>query len=234
MPEERVATRHQIYDWAATEEILVIGQQFPPFPSLGTVVKLNRGWRWQPVEPAPMPAAVAKVSVSGAELDGQRALLVIYDRFQEREYAIPRTILEDAGVLVTVASSSLKPLTGTGGGKVHPDLLLADVIGTNYEAIVFVGGQGYETNDPEAQRLAREAFAGKKVVAAICIAPITLAKAGVLEGKRVTGALKPVHLENAGAIFTGALVESDGQVITASGPAGSREFGEAIAAAMRQ
>jgi putative intracellular protease/amidase len=63
---------------------------------------------------------------------------------------------------------------------------------------------------------------------------MTLAKAGILEGKRVTGALKPVHLEDAGAIFTGALVERDGRVITASGPAGSREFGEAVVAAMRQ
>jgi glyoxylase-like metal-dependent hydrolase (beta-lactamase superfamily II) len=47
-PEDRVASRHRIYDWAAAEELLVIGQQFPPFPSLGTVLKMDEGWRWLP------------------------------------------------------------------------------------------------------------------------------------------------------------------------------------------
>jgi glyoxylase-like metal-dependent hydrolase (beta-lactamase superfamily II) len=52
LPEERVATRHRIFDWAAAEQILVIGQQFSPFPSLGYVVKKGEGWQWQPVEAA--------------------------------------------------------------------------------------------------------------------------------------------------------------------------------------
>jgi glyoxylase-like metal-dependent hydrolase (beta-lactamase superfamily II) len=50
LPEERVASRHRIFDWAADEKMLVIGQQFPPFPSLGYVVKKGEGWQWQPIE----------------------------------------------------------------------------------------------------------------------------------------------------------------------------------------
>ena len=50
LPEERNSRRHRIFDWAAEEKMLVIGQQFPPFPSLGYVTKLEDGWKWQPVE----------------------------------------------------------------------------------------------------------------------------------------------------------------------------------------
>lgn len=54
----------------------------------------------------------------------------------------------------------------------------------------------------------------------------------MVEGKRVTAAMQWDVLERAGAIFTGASVERDGLIITANSPGGSRQFGEAIAAAM--
>jgi glyoxylase-like metal-dependent hydrolase (beta-lactamase superfamily II) len=50
LPEEAAASKHQIFDRAAAEKALVIGQHFPPFPSLGTVVKNGKGWQWRPVE----------------------------------------------------------------------------------------------------------------------------------------------------------------------------------------
>jgi protease I len=165
-------------------------------------------------------------------LDGQRALLVIYEHFQQREFDIPRGILEDLGAVTTVASSSLDVLTGSGGAKVRPALLLSDVHAGDYDAIIFVGGTQYEMNDPEAQRVAQEAVSGDRVVAAICIAPMTLAKAGLLEGKRVTAALNPAVLEPYGAIHSGTSVERDGLIITADSPGSSREFGQTIAAAM--
>jgi protease I len=93
------------------------------------------------------------------------------------------------------------------------------VRGGNYDAIVFVGGYEYERDDPEAQRIAQEALAEGRVVAAICVAPITLARAGVVEGKRVTASTGVGELKQAGAIFTGASVERDGLIITANGPA---------------
>ena len=163
-------------------------------------------------------------------LDGKRALFVIYDRFEEDEYGIPRAILEDLGVVVIVASLSSDVVKGYDGSiEVQPDVLLGDARGGDYDAIVFVGGMGYEVDDPEAQRIAREAVAAGKVVAAICIAPITLARAGVVEGKRMTVAMFPQELEKAGAIYTGAGFEHDGLIITANSPGGSRRVGEAIA-----
>lgn len=51
LPEEADASKHRIFDLAAEENALVLGMHFPPFPSLGYVVKKEKGWQWQPIEP---------------------------------------------------------------------------------------------------------------------------------------------------------------------------------------
>jgi glyoxylase-like metal-dependent hydrolase (beta-lactamase superfamily II) len=50
LPEKAAVSKRRIFDWAATEKALVVGQHFPPFPSLGTVLKRENGWQWQPIE----------------------------------------------------------------------------------------------------------------------------------------------------------------------------------------
>jgi glyoxylase-like metal-dependent hydrolase (beta-lactamase superfamily II) len=50
LPEKAAASKHRIFDQVAEERTLVIGQHFPPFPSLGYVAKNQEGWRWQPIE----------------------------------------------------------------------------------------------------------------------------------------------------------------------------------------
>jgi len=49
LSEQAAASKRRIFDRAAEEKALVIGQHFPPFPSLGSVVKLGKGWLWQPM-----------------------------------------------------------------------------------------------------------------------------------------------------------------------------------------
>jgi glyoxylase-like metal-dependent hydrolase (beta-lactamase superfamily II) len=50
VPEQAATTKHALFDRLAEERALVMGQHFPPFPSLGHVVKSGEGWRWQPLE----------------------------------------------------------------------------------------------------------------------------------------------------------------------------------------
>jgi len=50
LPEKADATKRQIFDRAAEEKALVMGQHFSPFPSLGYVVRKGEGWQWQPIE----------------------------------------------------------------------------------------------------------------------------------------------------------------------------------------
>jgi protease I len=183
-----------------------------------------------PIPPTPIPTPMAL-----PRLDGQRALFVAYVHFEPDEYEIPRDILEDLGVVTAFASISLDPVVGNRGVEVQPDLVLPDVTGSDYGAIIFLGGRLYKSNDPEAQRITHEALAAGNVVAAICFAPITLARADVIRGKRVTaGYLNPKFLREAGAIYTDAPVERDGLIITANGPDASRAFGEEIALALAE
>ncbi len=49
LPEEAVASKHRVFGWAAAEKAWVIGQHFPPFPSLGNVIKNGKVWQWQPI-----------------------------------------------------------------------------------------------------------------------------------------------------------------------------------------
>jgi len=183
-----------------------------------------------PVPPTATPTPVPTLS-------DKQVLLVIQERFNESEYGRPRAMLEKKGAVVTVASLSLDVVKSyTGGKRVRPDVLLSDVRAAGYDAIVFVGGYPYDPDVPEMHRVAQEAVAEGKLAAGICNGVITLAKAGVLEDKRVTALPdQPASvLEETGAILTGALVERDGLIITGNGPEASSRFGEAIVEALEE
>lgn len=167
---------------------------------------------------------------------GKRVVMVIASTlFRDEEYAKPRAILEKEGVQVTVACSKLEPAKGMLGLVVKPDVLLKDVKSADYDAIVFVGGAGsteYWT-DPFAHKLAREFAEKQKPTTAICLAPVTLAKAGLLKGRAATvwsdaaGEMKAsgVDLKSQGVV-------SDGHFITADGPASAEQFGRALVKAL--
>ena len=50
MPDMANESKHRIFDLVAERDALVLAQHFGPFPSLGHVVKKDKGWLWQPVE----------------------------------------------------------------------------------------------------------------------------------------------------------------------------------------
>lgn len=169
-------------------------------------------------------------------LQGKSIVMIIAHRdFRDEEYKEPRRIFEAKGATVRVASSSLEVAKGMLGAEVKPDLLLKDIVVGDYDAIVFVGGSGAQEywNDPVAHAIAQEAVAQGKVLAAICIAPATLAKAGVLQGKKATVfSSEAGTLKACGANYTGASVERDGLIITANGPQAATKFAEEIAKAL--
>ena len=180
-------------------------------------------------EPTPIPDP-PPTNLTG--LDGKRALFILYDRFMDSEYSIPRRILEDLGATTAVASSSSSALLGSIGNRVRPEVLRPDVIASDYDAVNFEGGQNVESGNPEAHRIAQEAAALGKVVAAICAAQATLVRAGVAEGRQATRSGAAQESQPAGANSSRVSIEGGGLVIMARGPLDSREFGEAIAAAM--
>ena len=183
---------------------------------LSVAALLLAGCNDTPVQPVSSPTLVSPTAAPLARLDGKRALFVVPDRFREAEHRIPREILEDLGVRVTVASWSLDPLLGTHGVTLQPELQLCDVCADDYDAFVFVGGDGVRPTEAEVQRIVREARAQEKVLAAICASQGILSYAGLVE---------------TGGVPSGTVVR-DGLIITASGSASSREFGVTIATAL--
>ncbi len=168
---------------------------------------------------------------------GKKILFVIAsNNFRDEEFFEPKQVIEANGGVATIASSSLNISKGVRGATAKPDILLTEAKAADYDAIVFVGGAGSLEywNDPAAHRIAKELFASGKVVSAICIAPVTLANAGLLNGKKATVFPSEIErLKSKGAIYTGAGVEVDGKIITGNGPQSATMFGEAIVAALQ-
>lgn len=163
---------------------------------------------------------------------GRGALFIIPPfNFRDEEYFTPRAILEKRGVRVTVASSSLALASGMLGGTVTPDFSIHEVHITDFDAVLLVGGVGCSKfwHDATVHRLIKNAGISGRIVGAICLAPVTLANAGLLKGKCAT--VYPSakgFLEWRGAIYTGERVETDGNLVTADGPEASEEFANAV------
>jgi protease I len=121
------------------------------------------------------------------------------------------------------------------GMQVKPDVLYTDVKADDCDAVVFVGGNGAQEywQDPKAHGLAREADKAGKIVSAICIAPVTLANAGLLKGKEATvWPSESGQIEGKGARYRKAGVVRDGRIVTADGPESAAAFGTKLVEAL--
>lgn len=164
------------------------------------------------------------------------ALIIAERTFRDEEYQVPKEILEKEGFKVLTASTSLEQAVGKLGMTVKPDILVKDLIDRDLAALIFIGGGGSSQyfNDVTAHELAVHFYSQGKVVGAICIAPVILANAGVLKGKKAT--VFPdgrPDLETKGAVYTGNQVEVDGNLITGCGPEAAQVFGEKLAAMLK-
>jgi len=172
------------------------------------------------------------------DLSGKRILMIIAPKnFRDEELFIPMEYFQAHGAKVVIASKKAGECVGMLGSRVNAKLSLADVNVSTFDAVVFVGGSGSTVyySDPEALRIAREAYEQGKVVGAICLAPGILARAGILKGKRATVWWRPGAtigkdaLEAGGAILESGPVVVDDHIVTANGPDAALEFAKAIA-----
>lgn len=155
--------------------------------------------------------------------------------FRDEEYAEPKAALEGRGAHVVTASLEPGECTGRFGLTATATISVAEAAERRWDAVIFVGGGGASVyfDDAQAHRLARAQSDAGGVLAAICIAPSTLARAGLLGGVRATAFPdREDDLKAHGAVWTGAPVTVDGRVITANGPEAATAFGEAIAEAL--
>jgi protease I len=170
----------------------------------------------------------------------KKALLIIaHNDFRDEEYFIPKQILEENNVKVKTASNEKGIAIGRFGGEAYVDFLLEEINVNDFDAIVFIGGSGAkELLDNEISYNVAKQVANDKILAAICIAPIILANAQVLNKKKCTvwssdmdkSAVKIIKENGGEYIKKGVVVDQN--IITGENADFAQDFGLAILKAL--
>jgi protease I len=181
-----------------------------------------------PVEPVPAPAGAS----------GRTVLVYLpMQLFNEQEFEPTLRRMSLDGVETRLAGSDSGVAVSMSQLVVRLDLALRDANVADYAGLVLVGGSGAAVywDDSLLQSKCREFASSGKVVAAIGIAPVTLARAGVLKGRKATvfrDRTTVDWLRQAGAIFSFNGVVADRNIITAQSSEQARAFGQAVANAV--
>ena len=181
-----------------------------------------------PVEPAPAPPGAPG-----------RAVLVYLPQqlFNAQEFEPALRRLSLAGIETRQVAADSGVAVSMSQLVVRLDLALHNVNVADYAGLVLIGGSGAAIywDDTLLQTRCREFAGSGKVVAAIGIAPVTLARAGVLEGRKATAFRDRATvdwLKQAGAKFSFKGVVADRNIITAQSSEQARAFGQAVADAV--
>jgi protease I len=173
------------------------------------------------------------------KLEGKKVLIVIpHTQFRDEEFFGPKKILEDEGAKVVVASTTVRACRGIRGGVVQSEIAIADAKADDYSAVVLCGGSSVPEvfwNDKKLQELVTAMAAANKIVAAICLSTVVLAKAKLLAGREATVYFLPQAIEalkEAGATYVKETLIIHNNIIMAEGPPDSQRFGQAIRAAL--
>lgn len=168
------------------------------------------------------------------DVKGKKALFIIaQENFRDEELEIPKKILEENGASTTVASITKGEARGMLGLRVRPDVTVAEANPNDFDILIVIGGSGSPrlADYPEVINIIKRFNSKNKPIAAICLAPYILARAGILKGKTVT--IYPAdfalsELAKAGAAYVKKSVVVDSNIITSPGPEAAKEFGEQI------
>jgi protease I len=174
-----------------------------------------------------------------------KILILTGDAAESLEVMYPYQRLLEEGYEVHIAAPSKKKLqfvvhdfvdgfdtyTEKLGYTWDADIAFADVDPNEYAAVVVPGGRApeYIRNDADFKRIVKHFFDDDKPVAQICHAPLALAAAGVLDGRRSAAypALEP-DVQAAGAEYVDGAGIVDGVMVSARAwpdhPAWMREF----------
>lgn len=163
--------------------------------------------------------------------ENQVAIVLANYNFNDDEYDYTRKVMDDNSIGVKIVAADPGECTSVTGKNVDVDLSITSMISEEYKAIIFIGGPGVDSyfNNNDILAMAQKFLKENRIVAAICWAPVILARAGLLTQRKATvwdGAKE--ELVKAGAISTGDKVTVDGTIITADGPDSAIDFGQTI------
>lgn len=146
--------------------------------------------------------------------------------FNEQEYLIISNQLLKSNYKIFIASDSPFICVGSNGLKVKNDVQLYNVHHENFFGFVLIGGNGVRQywNNKLLQNIAKKFYENKKVIGAICAAPIVLAKAGLIKEKATCFIDDKKELEREGIEFQNSPVFVENKIITAQNPQASGDF----------
>ncbi|MEW5892489.1 MAG: DJ-1 family glyoxalase III [Pseudomonadota bacterium] len=157
-----------------------------------------------------------------------KVLVPLAPGFEDLEATTIVDLLRRAGIEVVTAGLAPGLVQGARGMRVAPDAELDQVLDQDFDMIVLPGGMPGAENlkhDARIQTLLKKMAAAGKYTAAICAAPIALAAAGLLAGKKATsypGFLDKLNLP--GTTYLNQPVVVDGRVVTSRGPGTAMDF----------
>jgi len=166
-------------------------------------------------------------------LNGKKvAILIAFKDFEDEEYFISKNMLEKVDANVITVSNQVGDAIGSDGGEVSVDLTFGKLKLEEVKALILIGGQGslkYLDNE-EVYDLIRNAYSKNKLIGALSISPIILAKSGILKNKKATvwssfsNKTAVNFLQSQGVLYEKSSIVIDKNIITANNTKDSGEF----------
>jgi 4-methyl-5(b-hydroxyethyl)-thiazole monophosphate biosynthesis len=146
------------------------------------------------------------------------AAIFIIEGFEETEALCTVDILRRAEIDVAIVSlGDGKKVTGRSKITVVADALFAEINDKEFDMLIIPGGTIAYTEHEGLLKLVKRYHDEGRKLAAICAAPAVFGKLGLMAGKR---ALIYPGMEQwlEGALPSGEIVETDGNIMTSKGP----------------
>jgi protease I len=153
------------------------------------------------------------------------------NNFGEEEYLITKKVFLKSGKNVFITSDSNTVCSGENGLKVKADTDFYNVNEKNFSAIVLIGGKGSKDywDNEQLHNIVKNFKRVEKIIAAICSAPIILARAGLLANIPATCWSEDKNeLINLGIEYKDRSIIAENAVVTADGPRSAEQFAETV------
>lgn len=158
-------------------------------------------------------------------------LVLPNNNFNEHEFLVVKKVLEQNAFNLLITSDSASLCFGNNGLKTKSDVNIMNVHPANFLAVVIIGGTGINElwNSKNIHKIVKEFYQSEKVIAAICGAPVILARAGLLKGTEATCFEEHrSELESESASYLNIPVVKRGRIITGQNPEAADEFARTI------
>jgi protease I len=185
-------------------------------------------------------------------LKGKKIAVIAADGFEEIELTGPVWYFKQLGAQVDIVSPKYNPAPARYGlsqpemaathimaiqylqpvGWIKVDRTADQIKVNDYDAVFIPGGAWNPDNlryDKDVIKFIQDFNKSGKLIAAICHAPVVLASADILKGRKLTGYWNiQVDLKNAGATVLEQPVVIDGNLVTSRHPIDVADFSRAV------